>query len=131
MLAVLNNYLDNLNSQIDTYEKLIAKKRAEAQKLTHLQGRVVEALGSLKSVVDELQRLDPQAIATVKAAALQIFNQGIPEQPSQSATTDTQVDAEKELQPETKTFEEEDCLKTSEPSAQCIQLSANVRYNPE
>ena len=61
MLAVLNNYLDNLNSQIDTYEKLIAKKRAEAQKLTHLQGRVVEALGSLKSVVDELQRLDPQA----------------------------------------------------------------------
>ena len=131
MLAVLNNYLDNLNSQIDTYEKLIAKKREEAQKLTHLQGRVVEALGSLKSVVDALQRLDPQAIATVKAAALQIFDQGIPEQPSQSATTDTQVDEEKELQPQTKTFEEEDCLKTSEPSAQCIQLSANVRYNPE
>jgi hypothetical protein len=134
MLAVLNNYLNNLNSQIDSYEKLIAQKREEAQKLTQLQGRVVEALGSLKSVVDELQRLDPQAIATVKAAALQIFDQGgMPEQPSQSPTPETQVEEEQESQPEVEQMEAaaEDFGKTAESSPQLLRLSANVVYNPE
>ncbi|MGH2414996.1 MAG: hypothetical protein ACRDEA_15160 [Microcystaceae cyanobacterium] len=43
---------------------------------TSLQGQVVEALGLLKDVVDELRSVDPEAIATIKAAVLHIFDKG-------------------------------------------------------
>ena len=59
MLAILGNYLQNLNAEIESYEQLIAQKREEAQKLSQLQGQVVEALGLLKDIVDELSALDP------------------------------------------------------------------------
>jgi len=61
MLAILGEYLQNLNSEIESYEKLIAEKREEAQKLTQLQGKAVEALGLLKTVVDELSPVDLEA----------------------------------------------------------------------
>ncbi|ACK70821.1 hypothetical protein PCC7424_2400 [Gloeothece citriformis PCC 7424] len=76
MLAVLGDYLKQLNSEIESIEQLIATKRQEAQKLTQLQGQVVEALGLLKGIVDELNTVDPNAIATVKTATLQIFDNG-------------------------------------------------------
>ncbi|MGH2413926.1 MAG: hypothetical protein ACRDEA_09600, partial [Microcystaceae cyanobacterium] len=76
MLAVLGEYLKTLNSEIESYEQLIAHKREEAQQLAQLQGQVVEALGLLKDVVDELRLVDPEAIATLQAAVLQIFDNG-------------------------------------------------------
>jgi predicted TIM-barrel fold metal-dependent hydrolase len=76
MLAVLGDYLKSLGSEIESYEQLIAQKREEAQKLTQLQGEVVEALGLLKGIVDELRIVDPAAIATIQTAALQIFDNG-------------------------------------------------------
>jgi hypothetical protein len=74
MLNLLNDYVATLNSEIESYEQLLATKRQEAQKLAQIQGQAVEALGQLKEVVDELQRLDPDALATLKTAALQIFD---------------------------------------------------------
>ena len=63
MLNLLNDYVATLNSEIESYEQLLATKRQEAQKLAQLQGQAVEALGQLKEVVDELQRVDPDALA--------------------------------------------------------------------
>lgn len=76
MLTVLGDYLKTLDSEIESYERLIAAKREEARKLTRLQGQVVEALGTLKEIVDELNSVDPDSIAIVKTAALQIFGEG-------------------------------------------------------
>lgn len=73
MLAVLGDYLKHLNSEIESYEQLIATKREEAQKLAQLQGQVVEALGILKNIVDELRTVEPEAITTIQTAARQIF----------------------------------------------------------
>jgi uncharacterized protein YjbJ (UPF0337 family) len=73
MLNLLNDYVATLNTEIASYEALIAKKRAELEQLTQLQGQVVEALGTLKDVVDQLKDKDPKAIATIKEAAVRIF----------------------------------------------------------
>ncbi len=75
MLAVLGDYLKNIDSEIESYEKLIAAKREEARKLTRLQGQVVEALGALKEIVDELSSVDPESVSVVRTAALQIFGE--------------------------------------------------------
>jgi hypothetical protein len=76
MLAVLGDYLKNIDSEIESYEKLIAAKREEARKLTRLQGQVVEALGTLREIVDELSSVDPESVSVVRTAALQIFGEG-------------------------------------------------------
>ncbi len=92
MLAVLGDYLKHLNSEIQSYEQLIVQKREEALKLTQLQGQVVEALGILKNVVDELQKVDPEAIATIKTAALQIFDNGSQPNPHLPKANDNSVE---------------------------------------
>ncbi|WP_013320999.1 hypothetical protein [Gloeothece verrucosa] len=95
MLAVLGDYLKHLNSEIETYEQLIASKREEAQKLTQLQGQVVEALGLLKGIVDELNTVDPNAIATVKTATLQIFDNGSQLEEDLSTDNDNPIEHQK------------------------------------
>jgi hypothetical protein len=40
-----------------------------------LQGQLVEALGLLKDVVDEMRVVAPEAIADIKAAVWQIFEE--------------------------------------------------------
>jgi hypothetical protein len=111
MLAVLGNYLQNLNAEIESYEQLIAQKREEAQKLSQLQGQVVEALGLLKDIVDELSTVDPNAIATIKTAALQIFNNG--GDSSELKPNLTEVN-DSEPNPETTAIEAENTLKSTE-----------------
>jgi hypothetical protein len=79
MLAVLGDYLKKLNTEIEEYEALIAQKRLEAEKLSQLQGQVVEALSLLREVVTELRVVDPSALEVVQRAAFQIFESGNPE----------------------------------------------------
>ena len=73
MLNLLNDYVATLNTEIASYETLIAKKRVELEQLTQIQGQVVEALGVLKEVVTNLKDRDPNAIAVIKEAAHRIF----------------------------------------------------------
>jgi len=150
MLAVLGDYLKNLDSEIESYEQLIAQKREEVQKLTQLQGQVVEALGLLNSLVDELRIVDPAAIATIQAAALQIFNNGSESQSSLSplnnglSNSNVQIlalDANNPL--EVATIADKNGIKSPELNANLtaapppeeettdIRLSANVIYEPD
>jgi hypothetical protein len=78
MLNLLNDYVATLNTEIASYEALIAKKRSELEQLTQLQGQVVEALGTLKEVVGQLKDRDPKAIAAIKEAAYRLFEDGPP-----------------------------------------------------
>jgi hypothetical protein len=73
MLNLLNDYVATLNTEIASYETLIAKKRVELEQLTQIQAQVVEALGVLKEVVTNLKDRDPNAIAVIKEAAHRIF----------------------------------------------------------
>jgi len=111
MLALLGNYLQNLNAEIESYEQLIAQKREEAQKLSQLQGQVVEALGLLKDIVDELSTVDPNAIATIKTAALQIFNNGGDSSELKPHLTELN---NSELNPEATAIEAENTLESTE-----------------
>ena len=140
MLAILGDYLKNLSSEIETYEQLITQKRAEVEKLSQLQGQVVEALGSLKGVVDELSLVDPQAIAILQSVALQIFdhkhesqqdlttiqkgNGSIPS-PSLVSTVDHKPIEKSELE----TLSSETPSDTEESHE--IRLSQNVLYQPD
>lgn len=119
MLAVLGNYLQNLNTEIESYEQLIAQKREEAQKLSQLQGQVVEAIGQLKEVVDELRRVDPDAIATIQTATSQIFENG---------------NGNGKAKDEGDKHQKEESATASEPNPEesnFIQLSENVIYDSE
>ncbi|MDV3002906.1 MAG: hypothetical protein N5P05_004561 (plasmid) [Chroococcopsis gigantea SAG 12.99] len=78
MLAVLGDYLRTLNAEIENYEALIAQKRLEAEKLSQLQGQVVESLSLLREVVTELRVVDPSALEVVQRAAFEIFDFGNP-----------------------------------------------------
>ncbi|MDV3002684.1 MAG: hypothetical protein N5P05_004339 (plasmid) [Chroococcopsis gigantea SAG 12.99] len=80
MLAVLGDYLKKLNAEIEDYEALIAQKRIEAEKLSQLQGQVVEALSLLREVVTELRVVDPSALEVVERAAFEIFDFGNPDE---------------------------------------------------
>jgi hypothetical protein len=80
MLAVLGDYLKTLNAEIENYEALIAQKRLEAEKLSQLQGQVVEALSLLREVVTELRVVDPSALEVVQRAAFEIFDFGNPDE---------------------------------------------------
>ncbi|MDV3002963.1 MAG: hypothetical protein N5P05_004618 (plasmid) [Chroococcopsis gigantea SAG 12.99] len=80
MLAVLGDYLKKLNTEIEDYEALIVQKRLEAEKLSQLQGQIVEALSLLREVVTELRVVDPSALEVVQRAAFQIFESGNPKQ---------------------------------------------------
>ena len=135
MLAILGDYLKNLSSEIETYEQLITQKRAEVEKLSQLQGQVVEALGSLKGVVNELSLVDPQAISIIQNVALQIFDNNHESQqdlttiqngngstpyPSQTSNIENKL-IEK--------FEVETLSKTEESNE--IRLSQNVLYQPD
>jgi hypothetical protein len=135
MLAILGDYLKNLSSEIETYEQLITQKRAEVEKLSQLQGQVVEALGSLKGVVDELSLVDPEAISIIQNVALQIFdhnhesqqdlttiqkgNGSIPS-PSPVSTVDHKPIEKSEVETLSKTEESHE-----------IRLSQNVLYQPD
>jgi hypothetical protein len=151
MLAVLGNYLQNLNAEIESYEQLIAQKREEAQKLSQLQGQVVEALGLLKDIVDELSAVDPNAIATIKTAALQILNNGGDSsefKPHLTELNDSEPNSEIiaiEAENTLESTETEDSLEIeidrlevnpteSEPleeESNSIRLSKNVVYEPD
>jgi hypothetical protein len=119
MLAVLGNYLQNLNSEIESYEQLIAQKREEAQKLSQLQGQVVEAIAQLKEVVDELRSVDPNAIATIQTATLQIFENGN----GNGKGKDEGGKHQKEENPT--------ASKPTPEASNFIRLSENVIYDPE
>ena len=88
-LDEIGDYLKNLHSEIESYEQLITQKREEANKLTQLQGRVVEALGLLKGIVEELSTVEPEAIASIKTAALQIFDNGSESKPNPETSVET------------------------------------------
>jgi hypothetical protein len=137
MLAILGDYLKNLSSEIETYEQLITQKRAEVEKLSQLQGQVVEALGSLKGVVDELSLVDPQAIAILQSVALQIFDHnhesqqdlttiqngnGLTPSPTQASTVDHETTEKSKVE----------TLSNETPSdgekSHEIRLSQNVLY---
>ena len=135
MLAILGDYLKNLSSEIETYEQLITQKRAEVEKLSQLQGQVVEALGSLKGVVDELSLVDPQAIAILQSVALQIFDNnhesqqdvttiqngnGLTPSPSPASTADHKTTEKSEVETVFKIEESHE-----------IRLSQNVLYQPD
>lgn len=140
MLAVLGDYLKHLNCEIESYEQLIAQKREEAQKLAQLQGQVVEALGILKNVVDELQTVDPEAIITIQTAAFEIFknqdNNGklstlVPD----VAPTNT-IESTNEDSSEMDTNSSEASLTEAEnepnyEESHCIRLSENVVYDSQ
>jgi hypothetical protein len=134
MLAVLGDYLKHLNCEIESYEQLIAQKREEAQKLAQLQGQVVEALGILKNVVDELQTVDPEAISTIQMAALQIFenqdhNGKLPTPLPNVAPATTIESTTNENSSEASLAEAEN--EDSHQESHCIRLSENVVYDPE
>ena len=135
MLAILGDYLKNLSSEIETYEQLITQKRAEVEKLSQLQGQVVEALGSLKGVVNELRLVDPEAIAILQSVALQIFDHnhesqqnlttiqngnGSTSSPSPVSTVDHEPTEKSEVETLSKTEESNE-----------IRLSQNVLYQPD
>ena len=134
MLAILGDYLKNLSSEIETYEQLITQKRAEVEKLSQLQGQVVEALGSLKGVVNELSLVDPEAISIIQNVALQIFDNnhesqqdlttiqngnGSTPSPSQASNIDNEPTEKSEVETLSKTEESNE-----------IRLSQNVLYQP-
>jgi hypothetical protein len=135
MLAILGDYLKNLSSEIETYEQLITQKRAEVEKLSQLQGQVVEALGSLKGVVNELSLVDPEAISIIQNVALQIFDNNHESQqnlttiqngngstpcPSPASTVDNKPIEKSEVETLSKTEESHE-----------IRLSQNVLYQPD
>ena len=135
MLAILGDYLKNLSSEIETYEQLITQKRAEVEKLSQLQGQVVEALGSLKGVVDELSLVDPQAITILQSVAFQIFDHnhesqqdlttiqngnGLTPSPSPASTVDHETTEKSEVETVSKAEESHE-----------IRLSQNVLYQPD
>jgi hypothetical protein len=135
MLAILGDYLKNLSSEIETYEQLITQKRAEVEKLSQLQGQVVEALGSLKGVVNELSLVDPEAISIIQNVALQIFDNNHESQqdlttiqngngstpyPSQTSNIDNKLTEKSEVETLSKTEESNE-----------IRLSQNVLYQPD
>ena len=135
MLAILGDYLKNLSSEIETYEQLITQKRAEVEKLSQLQGQVVEALGSLKGVVDELSLVDPEAISIIQNVALQIFDNnhesqqnlttiqngnGSTPSPSQVSNVDHELTEKSEVETVSKIEESHE-----------IRLSQNVLYQPD
>ena len=121
MLAVLGNYLQNLNAEIESYEQLIAQKREEAQKLSQLQGQVVEAIAQLKEVVDELRQVDPNEIAIIQTATLQIFENG-----------NGKIKDSDKLTADSRQQEENPTASQPNPEASnFIRLSENVVYDPE
>ena len=44
-----------------------------SQQVVQFQGQIEESLGLLKDVIDELQTIDPEAVAEIKALTLKIF----------------------------------------------------------
>ena len=55
---------------------MLTQNKREIEKLDpQLQGQLLEALELLKDVVDEMEILAPDALADVKAAVWQIFNE--------------------------------------------------------
>ena len=140
MLGILGDYLKNLSSEIETYEQLITQKRAEVEKLSQLQGQVVEALGSLKGVVNELSLVDPEVIAILQSVALQIFDHnhesqqdlttiqngnGLTPSPSPASTVDHETTEKSKVE----------TLSNETPSdgekSHEIRLSQNVLYQPD
>jgi hypothetical protein len=134
MLRILSDYLQNLTSEIDSYKRLLVQKRGEMERLTQLQGQVMEALGLLKTVVDELQDKEPNAIAVIREAAQELFTRHSQETPVETPETESIRTEEIETETEVAETESNDADSTDdaiEDPVNLMRLSESIFYDSD
>lgn len=74
MITLFQEYLTNLESQIDCDKQQLQAKKEEANDLQILDNKVEQSLQKLNTVVDRLQDVDPESLELLKNATELLFD---------------------------------------------------------
>ena len=76
MNDLFQQHLDKINEEISDYEKQLEIKKQEAEEITQLENEAMTALDELQTLIENIQKVDPEAIDLLYSATKSIFEDG-------------------------------------------------------